>query len=39
MRHLRGRQHRAGNVAAKVYSHGEDAVQRHSEVEILRYAA
>ena len=26
-------------VASKVYSQGEDAVQRRAEVEILRYAA
>jgi hypothetical protein len=26
-------------VAEKLYRQGEDAVQRHSEVEILRYAA
>jgi hypothetical protein len=27
------------DVATKVYGQGEDAVQRHAEVEILRYAA
>lgn len=26
-------------VASKIYRHGEEAVSRHAEVEILRYAA